>query len=73
MSESHAAQVTLPGYGDSVGYWEGDTLVIDTIGIKIGPFAMVDAYGTPQSPALHVLERYRLIDYERRCAGRNGA
>jgi hypothetical protein len=42
----------------------GDTLVIDTIGIKIGPFAMVDMYGTPHSPVLHVVERYRLLDYE---------
>jgi hypothetical protein len=25
---------------------------------------MVDMYGTPQSPALHVIERYRLLDYE---------
>jgi hypothetical protein len=39
-------------------------LVIDTVGIKVGPFAMVDWYGTPQTEALHVVERYRLIDYE---------
>jgi hypothetical protein len=38
--------------------------VIDTVGIKIGPFAMVDQYGTPYTEALHVVERYRLIDYE---------
>jgi hypothetical protein len=38
--------------------------VIDTVGIKIGPFAMVDMYGTPHSPALHVVERYRLLDYD---------
>jgi hypothetical protein len=38
--------------------------VIDTVGVKIGPFAMVDMYGTPHSPALHVVERYRLLDYE---------
>ena len=25
---------------------------------------MVDMYGTPHSPALHVVERYRLLDYE---------
>ena len=51
-------------YGDSVGHYEGDTLVIDTVGIKIGPFAMVDMYGTPYSEALHVVERYQLLDYE---------
>jgi len=51
-------------YGDSVGHYEGDALVIDTVGIKIGPFAMIDMYGTPHSPALHVVERYRLVDYD---------
>ena len=39
-------------------------MVIDTVGIKVGQFGMVDMYGTPHSPALHVLERYRLLDYE---------
>ena len=38
--------------------------MIDTVGIKVGPFAMVDHYGTPHTEALHVIERYRLIDYE---------
>jgi hypothetical protein len=37
-------------------------LVIDTIGQKVGPLSMVDMYGTPFSAALHVIERYRLID-----------
>jgi hypothetical protein len=64
MNEPHPANVTPSWYGDSVGRYEGDTLVIDTVGIKIGPFAMVDMYGTPHSPALHVVERYRLVDYE---------
>ena len=64
MNEPHPAQVTPSWYGDSVGHYEGDTLVIDTVGVKIGPFAMMDMYGTPYSPALHVVERYRLLDYE---------
>jgi hypothetical protein len=63
LNESHPAKITPSWYGDSVGHYEGDTLVIDTVGVKIGPFAMVDMYGTPHSPALHVVERYRLIDY----------
>jgi hypothetical protein len=37
-------------------------LVIDTVGFKIGPFSMVDWYGAPYTPALHVTERYRLVD-----------
>jgi hypothetical protein len=64
LNQSHPAQVTPSWYGDSVGHYEGDTLIIDTVGIKIGPFAMVDWYGTPHTGALHVVERYRLIDYE---------
>ena len=64
MNQPHPALVTPSWYGDSVGRYEGDTLVIDTVGVKIGPFAMVDFYGTPYTQALHVVERYRLIDYE---------
>jgi hypothetical protein len=64
MNEPHPAEVKPSWYGDSVGHYEGDTLVVDTVGIKIGPFAMVDMYGTPHSPALHVVERYRLVSYE---------
>jgi hypothetical protein len=47
LNQPHPAQVTPSWYGDSVGHYEGDTLLIDTIGIKIGPFAMIDVYGTP--------------------------
>jgi hypothetical protein len=64
MNAQHPANVKPTYYGDSVGHYEGDTLVIDTIAIKPGPFAMVDWYGTPQTAALHVVERYRLIDYD---------
>src|SRR6516164_4152699 len=63
MNQSHPAHVAPTWYGDSVGHYEGAALVIDTIGIKVGPFAMVDMYGTPHTEALHVTERYRLIDY----------
>ena len=48
MNAAHATPVTPSWYGDSVGHYEGDTLVIDTVGIKVGPFAMVDMYGTPR-------------------------
>ena len=64
MTDAHPAQVTPSWNGDSIGHYEGDTLVIDTVGIKIGRFAMVDMFGTPHSRALHVVEHYRLIDYE---------
>ena len=65
MNQPHPARVTPSWYGDSVGHYEGDTLVIDTVGVKADrPFAMVDMYGTPFTAALHVVERYRLLDYD---------
>ncbi len=64
MNQLHPARVTPSWYGDSVGHYEGDTLVIDTVGVRSGPFAMVDMYGTPYTEALHVVERYRLLDNE---------
>jgi hypothetical protein len=65
MNQPHPAQVTPSWYGDSVGRYEGDTLVIDTVGIRSDrPLAMVDQFGTPYTEALHVVERYRLIDYQ---------
>ena len=38
-------------YGDSVGRYEGDTLVLDTVGIKVRSFSMVNRYGTPHTEA----------------------
>jgi hypothetical protein len=63
MNAPHPAQLTPSWYGDSVGHYEGDTLVVDTVGIKVSALTMVDNLGVPQSPAMHVVERYRLIDY----------
>jgi hypothetical protein len=64
LNQTHPAQLTPSWFGDSVGYYEGNTLVIDTVGIKTGPYTMVDQFGTPHTDKLHVVERYRLIDYE---------
>jgi hypothetical protein len=65
LNQPHPANVTPSWNGDSVGHYEGDTLVIDTVGVKTDrPLAMLDMYGTPYTQALHVVERYRLLDYE---------
>jgi hypothetical protein len=48
-----------PSYvGDSVGRWEGDTLVIDTAGFN--GYAELDARGQPTSAKLHTVERLTL-------------
>jgi len=44
LNAPHPAKVTPSWYGDSIGHYEADTLVIDTVGLKVGPFSMVDMY-----------------------------
>ncbi len=48
--------------GDSIGKWDGDTLVIDTLGFNDKTW--LDRAGLPHSDALHVTERMRRADHE---------
>ena len=64
LNERHPANLRPSWHGHSIGRFEGDTLVIDTVGFKVGPLSMVDEFGTPHSDALHLVERYRLVDFE---------
>jgi len=64
LNQSHPDHVTPSWAGDSVGHFEGDTLVIDTVGIKRGPYSMLDRYGTPFSESLHLIDRFRFIDHD---------
>ena len=47
-------------HGDSIGHWEGDTLVIDTIGLT--DRTPIDHIGMPHSDQLHVVTRLRRLD-----------
>jgi hypothetical protein len=50
-------------YGHSVGHWEGDTMVIDTVGPFFGsPKQLLDTRGHPMSDELHVVERFQRVD-----------
>ena len=60
MDVPHSASLKPSWYGESVGHYEGDTLVVDTIGLNDKTF--VDVYRTPHTEKLHVVERWRLID-----------
>jgi len=44
--------------GDSVGRWEGDTLIVDTTNLKDAPWTWLDTAGHQHSDALHVIERF---------------
>ena len=60
LDRAHALNPKPSWYGDSVGHYEGDTLVVDTIGMNDKTY--VDNYRTPHSPQLHVVERFRVIE-----------
>lgn len=59
LNQRHALKIAPSWYGESVGRWEGDTLVVDTVGFRRRPEAIIDDYGTPATEGLHVVERYR--------------
>jgi hypothetical protein len=60
LNAPHSENILPSWYGDSVGHYEGDTLVVDTIGINNKAF--VDSYRTPHSEKMHVIERWRVSD-----------
>jgi len=60
MDVPHSANPKPSWYGESVGHWEGDTLVVDTIGQNTKTF--IDNYRTPHTDKLHVTERFHLIE-----------
>ena len=64
LNGTHPAKIVPSWHGDSVGHYEGDMLVVDTIGIKTGKFSTIDRFGTPYTEGMHVVERYRFIDYD---------
>jgi hypothetical protein len=60
LNVSHSANPKPSWYGESVGHYEGDTLVVDTIGLNNKTF--IDNYRTPHTEKLHVTERWKAID-----------
>jgi hypothetical protein len=48
--------------GDSIGHWEGDTLVTDTV--NFNEKTWVDRMGHPHSDQLHVIEHIRRVDHD---------
>ena len=60
LNVPHSENPKASWYGESVGHYEGDTLVIDTVGLNDKTF--VDNFRTPHSDRLHVVERLRLVE-----------
>jgi hypothetical protein len=60
MNGAHPANLKPSYHGHSIGHWDGDTLVVDTVGFN--DKTPVDMFGTPHTDKLHVVERYRVTN-----------
>ena len=60
MDVPHSPNPKPSWYGESIGHYEGEWLVVDTIAQDTRSF--IDNFRTPHSDKLHVVERYHLID-----------
>ena len=58
---THPARVEPSAFGHSIGWWERDTLVIDTIGIDES--AWLERWGLPHTDKLHTIERVTRVDF----------
>ena len=63
LNRDHPKDVNPTWFGDSVARWDGDTLVIDTIGFN--GKTRLDTLGHPHSDAMHVTQRLTRLDGQR--------
>jgi hypothetical protein len=57
----HPRDLDPSAYGHSIGRWEGDTLVVDTVGFN--EKFWIDREGTPHTEQLHMIERFTRMDF----------
>jgi len=60
MDRDHPKNLEPTWFGDSVGRWDGDTLVIDTIGFN--DWTRLDTIGHPHSDAMHLIQTFLRTD-----------
>jgi hypothetical protein len=56
----HPEDITPTYMGDSIGHWDGDTFVVDTVGFNGKTW--LDRAGRPHSDQLHVIERFHRMN-----------
>jgi hypothetical protein len=61
LNVEHSEHPSPSWYGESVGHYEGDELVVDTIGFN-DKTLLDDTYNVPHTTQLHVAERFKLIE-----------
>ena len=60
LNTEHSSDIELSWHGESIGWYEGDSLVVDTIGLN--DKTPIDVFNVPHSESLHIVETYRVID-----------
>jgi len=60
LTDRHSPNLKPSWFGESIGHYEGDTLVVDTIGLDTR--TAVDHFNTPHKEKLHVVERWRVLE-----------
>jgi hypothetical protein len=60
FAAGHRKELEPTWFGDSIARWDGDTLVIDTIGFN--GFTRLDTLGNPHSEKLHLVQRFTRTD-----------
>jgi hypothetical protein len=61
LTDKHSEDVRPSWFGESIGHYEnGDTLVVDTIGLSAPKYSYIDNFRTSHSEKLHVLERFTI-------------
>jgi hypothetical protein len=60
LTDKHSENLKPSWYGESIGHYEGDSLVVDTVAIN--DTTWVDGFGTPHTKQMHVVERLHLIE-----------
>jgi hypothetical protein len=59
LTDRHSPHVSPSWFGESIGHYEGDMLVVDTIGLNTR--TVTDFFFTPHTDKLHVVERFRVF------------
>jgi hypothetical protein len=60
FKEAHSAEPNPTWFGESIAKWDGDTLVVDTVGFN--GWSRLDTRGHPHSDKLHVVQTFRRYD-----------
>jgi hypothetical protein len=60
LKDSHSADPNPTWFGESIAKWDGDTLVLDTVGFN--GWSRLDTRGHPHSDKLHVVQTFRRYD-----------